>query len=1562
MTAIAISQAADDRSPRPALDWAVVEMAWTEPTTPLPDMAQRMAEDGAVVVVCPLENPAGLTWVRPLGVVTETDIVRACAQGQDLRTLTAEAVMAAAMVIGPGVALPNAADLGAQQSHPYLLMTGSQGQLLGVMALTEVDIAVAPRGEDSLDRSTQRALQIQRNYNHLITTIISRFVDISPTDLDREIHHTLHLVREATQVQGCYLSFCQPHPASQAGVWVEGRAEATTIPDPVQLPWSCARLKQEDMVYVPNVSTLPQEAAVDQAHWQRQGIGAVLSLPLVHKSVVVGVIGLVADQPVAWWLAETIQLLQVLGKMIVATQQRLEDERQIQESEERLRLALSATNQGLYDVDLTTGEVLVSPEYATMLGYDPASFHETEEHWRAMLHPEDQEAVNATYDAYIAGELSKYKLEFRLKTQSGQWKWVLSLGKIVAWDAAGRPLRMLGTHTDIDDLKRAENALRASEMRFRTFMDNSPMAAWIVDPETHRMEYTSQGWHRNYALPPQTTAPWPQGQAPQLHPLPASDGPTDPQGQSLFDLFPEAIAQVYAHHNRWVVDHHAGLEVVEPGMRPDHSPGEFLAFKFPLPQPQGHTLVGGVAIDITERNRTEQRLALQSSILARIARKEPLREILTALTLAIEDLLRDGLCSMMFCGTDNCLHAGVAPHLPAAYSEALEGTQVGEAMGSCGTAAIRRQPVIVEDIALDPLWANFREVALAYDLRSCWSIPVFASDGPVLATLAVYHREPCKPHPHELDTLQLAANLAKVAIEQDQATQALAQLNRELEDRVVRRTEALQSSEARLKEAQQVARLGWWEMDPHTRQITWSEEVMALLGHAPGDSCPDLRHHLSEGDWERFNHLVNQAIETGAPCTADLAITRHDGSQGCLFIKATSNRAAEGNRSRIFGIAMDVSERWVIQKILQRNEKRTRATLLALPDLIFRVNREGVYIDFMASPQSGNLVDPQYALGKYLWEALPQGTSSAHLAQKLEAIRQTLETQTVQCYEQVIPINGGLRHEEVRVAPCGNDEVVFFIRDISDRKRTELDLIRSRDLREAIFNESTDALFLVDPLTLRTLDCNQRAVDLFEAAEKSQLINIEGHGLQVRAFTDEELQTIYEDIANQGFWSREMQYRTLAGHFFWGNIAAKSITVAGQQIHLVRVTDISDRKQAEAALQQTNQELARATRMKDEFLANMSHELRTPLNAILGMTEGLQDKVFGPLNPRQRKALRTVEHSGSHLLELINDILDLAKIEAGQMTIERAPTAVTYLCSSSLTFVQPQAQAKQITLRVNLPTHLPDILVDERRLRQVLINLLNNAVKFTPTGGTVTLTATRLEPSAEAGDAWLRLTVSDTGIGIAPEDVENLFQPFVQIDSTFSRQYSGTGLGLSLVKRLMDLHGGQVQVTSEVGVGSHFSVDLPGMTYPCSPLAAPAASPPVELPPLAPGIAPLILLVDDNEANLCTISSYLGAKGYRLEVAKTGRSAVEMAKQHRPDLILMDIQMPDLNGLEATQAIRAEPDLVGIVIVAITALATPQDRDRCLAMGADDYISKPMRLKELATTVRTLLSHQGHTP
>lgn len=403
-----------------------------------------------------------------------------------------------------------------------------------------------------------------------------------------------------------------------------------------------------------------------------------------------------------------------------------------------------------------------------------------------------------------------------------------------------------------------------------------------------------------------------------------------------------------------------------------------------------------------------------------------------------------------------------------------------------------------------------------------------------------------------------------------------------------------------------------------------------------------------------------------------------------------------------------------------------------------------------------------------------------------------------------------------------------------------------------------------------------------------------------------------------------------------------------------------------------------ANQAKSEFLANMSHELRTPLTAILGMSEAFQEKLFGPMTEKQIIALEVIERSGNHLLELINDILDLSKVEVGQVELKVIPTEICHLCKSSLAFVKQQAYKKQIQLNLNMMLNLPVLMLDERRIRQVLINVLNNAVKFTSEGGSVTLdvkiqkdlsesqSCDVLFPSPSntpqpASQGHLCFTISDTGIGIDSEDLDKLFKPFSQVDSALNRSYGGTGLGLSLVKRIVELHGGQVGVTSTLGSGSCFTISLPYLLAVSSEpvLSSLTALKRTSSSAITQQSRLRILLADDNEANIETLASYFHSKSYQLLIARNGNEAVALTQSQHPDLILMDIQMPGMDGLEAIRKIRSFQIIGNIPIIALTALAMKGDRDRCIEAGATDYFSKPFKLAKIEARIQQLLLTSG---
>jgi signal transduction histidine kinase/ActR/RegA family two-component response regulator len=375
----------------------------------------------------------------------------------------------------------------------------------------------------------------------------------------------------------------------------------------------------------------------------------------------------------------------------------------------------------------------------------------------------------------------------------------------------------------------------------------------------------------------------------------------------------------------------------------------------------------------------------------------------------------------------------------------------------------------------------------------------------------------------------------------------------------------------------------------------------------------------------------------------------------------------------------------------------------------------------------------------------------------------------------------------------------------------------------------------------------------------------------------------------------------------------------------------------------------------DEFIATLSYEFRTPLASIISTVEVLLEEVYGGLNEQQLNAITTIERNSGHLLSLINSTIDLCKIQARSLVLEIGDVSIVELCHASLSFVKPHAIQKQIQLDIDIQAIVADIAVDRLRMRQALIDLLNRAIAATPVGGKVTLTVSE-DAAIVDSYPWIKFAVMDTSkqLARAPESERTT-------DKRRSEHHQTIGLGLMLVKPIVELHGGVLNFQSAIGRGNCASISLP-YTKGIDDTTATQIGSLEDLAALTETIvqelvrSPLILIAEDNELNIDTISSYLTAKGYRTIWAYDGAEAIAMTKSERPDLILMDIQMPELDGITAIERIRADEAFHDLPIIAITALAMAGDRDRCIAAGANEYLSKPIKLKELSTVIQQLLS------
>ncbi len=422
-------------------------------------------------------------------------------------------------------------------------------------------------------------------------------------------------------------------------------------------------------------------------------------------------------------------------------------------------------------------------------------------------------------------------------------------------------------------------------------------------------------------------------------------------------------------------------------------------------------------------------------------------------------------------------------------------------------------------------------------------------------------------------------------------------------------------------------------------------------------------------------------------------------------------------------------------------------------------------------------------------------------------------------------------------------------------------------------------------------------------------------------------------------------------------------TLAVLQTFAAHAASAVENAQLFQELDQKGREIEAANRHKSEFLANMSHELRTPLNAVIGFSEVLLARMFGDLNDKQEEYLNDIFSSGGHLLSLINDILDLSKIEAGQMELSPSTFDLPAALGNAITLVKERAQRSGVKLALDVDSCPESFVADQRKFKQVLLNLLSNAVKFTEEGGNVTLRV------AHSGD-MAEFSVTDTGIGIAPDDQDRIFEAFRQAEGDYIRKAEGTGLGLTLSRRIVEMHGGRIWVQSELGKGSTFTFTLP-IRHLASRTAVPvegsAEGPSVGSPgeEAASGVLTaeevpaddgreFVLVVEDDPASANLLAIHLKDAGIAVRIANDGKTGLELATAHRPRAIVLDLLLPELDGWEFLSRLKGNPTTADVPVVIVSVV---DERGKGLALGAADYLVKPYDQAQLVESIRRL--YQG---
>ncbi|MCP4699380.1 MAG: PAS domain S-box protein [Gammaproteobacteria bacterium] len=646
----------------------------------------------------------------------------------------------------------------------------------------------------------------------------------------------------------------------------------------------------------------------------------------------------------------------------------------------------------------------------------------------------------------------------------------------------------------------------------------------------------------------------------------------------------------------------------------------------------------------------------------------------------------------------------------------------------------------------------------------------------------------------------------------------------------------------------------------------------------------------------------------------------------------------------------------------EENEKKYRAIVDTAAEGIITINEKGIVNSFNKAAEKMFGYSEDEIIAENINKLMPEpyrGEHDGHLKNYLISRRKKVIDTTSQVTAR--HKDGRLFPIELAVSEANLEDSLLFtgiLQDITERKRAE-----QREAGYArIIDDSLSEIYVFDTTSLNFIQVNR-------GARKNLGYSMDE--LQELTIFDLEPEISFEHFTRLVFPLRtneqnKVQYTTLHrrkdGTVYPVDVAIQLSVLESLPVFIAIMLNISKRKRIEAELarerrnlektvelrtaelretlkkvEDANLRLEQANRHKSRFLSSMSHELRTPLNGILGFTDLLNRQFFGSLNEKQQSYVHQINSSGKHLLTLINDLLDMAKIDAGAMYVELKEVAPDECANATAAMMSGQFKKKNIKIKTEIDPALTVITVDIRKYKQIMLNLLSNAAKYTPEGGQVKVRVMK------EGGMHVRTEIADTGIGIEPAELDNIFSEFYQADQVRDEKLGGTGIGLSLTRRLVELHNGEIGVESELGAGSTFWFTLPIKKL----SSAESAQKPKKPEPKDFVRARRILVAEDNEVNLAMILDMLSIHNHKIIVARNGKEVLDLAELHNPELFLMDIRMPIMTGLEATLRLRSMPKFAKTPIIALTASTGSEAEERQITAGCTEHLAKPIRSREL---------------
>ncbi|NEU80648.1 PAS domain-containing protein, partial [Nostoc sp. UIC 10630] len=1179
--------------------------------------------------------------------------------------------------------------------------------------------------------------------------------------------------------------------------------------------------------------------------------------------------------------------------------ERQQVEAELRQSEEHLRLALSASRMGTWNWNIQTGKITWSDNLEALFGLQPGEFDGSFEMFVARLHQDDRDRVLAVVDHAIAtGE--DYDIEFRVVYPNGKIRWALSQGKVF-YDQHGQPIQMAGIDLDITERKQSAETLRESEERFRQLAENIDAVFWIKEVQENRVSYVSPAYKRLWGLNPEELYQGQQAWVDHIHPEDREATDRAFHEKAVAGKFDEEYRIILADGSiRWVHDRCFPLR---------DETGEIYRF-------------AGIAEDISEQ---------QAALRERKQAEQALRDSEERLQMALEGS-GGGLWDWNIVTNED--------YLSSQWLEML-GYEQGDLPGDFSAW----ERLIHPD---DKVWvmerlnAHLHDDSVSYKfeyrmLTKSGEWKWIANHGKVVSRDRQGNPLRLSGIHHDISDVYDELRLRK------QAELALRKSEERFRTSVENMLDCFGVYRAVRNDRGQIVDFVTEYVNSaacFNNQMTYEQQI----GHG---LCELLPGHHESG---LFNEYC-QVVETGQPLIKDSLLYEDDYGQQRL-VRAFDIRVAKFGDGFV-ATWRDITTRQQTEEALRQSEEFKNRILDSSSDCIKVLSLDGRLL-YMNT--GGLCLMEINDLNSYLnneWLCFWEGSYRQQAEEALAATK----TGKVSIFSGYCPtVKGTPKWWEVVVSPILDasgqlERILLISRDISDRKKIEL-LLQESEARLKLAYKATQSGLWDWDIIHNSAHVSEEYVNLFGLDPTTKEITYE---LWLSLLHPDDRTSANETVSRtiqQQEEYYEDDFRTIhPDGIRW--LAARGqvfYDAVGNAVRMVgNVQDITDRKQAEIQRdrlfqleQAARAEAERANRIKDEFLAVLSHELRSPLNPILGWTKLLQTRKFS--ETKTAEALATIERNAKLQTQLIDDLLDVAKILRGKLTIDAVPVNLAFIIESAIDTVTTAAIAKSISLHPVLP-NIGQVSGDSNRLQQIVWNLLSNAIKFTPKGG-------RVEIRLEQVDEQAQIIVRDTGKGINLEFLPYIFESFRQEDVSITRKYGGLGLGLAIVRQLVEAHGGTIMADSPgVGLGATFTVQLPLLNL------QPEIKQIDELP--QPGLELTgirVLTVDDDPDARELLTVLLTEYGATVLTVASAAEVLANLESFQPDVLVSDIGMPEVDGYSLIQQIRTlTPEKGGqIPAIALTAYARVDDYQRAITSGYQRHVTKPLDPEELVQAVVAL--------